>query len=475
MLDYKKLGFKCGIEIHQQLAGRKLFCECPTEIRRKTKPDFTITRRLRALAGETGRVDQAAKHEQSKELYYEYQGFYDLVCCVELDEEPPHPINQEALYAALQVCKLLNAEIVDELHVMRKTVTDGSNVSGFQRTVLVGRNGHIEVDGKKIGIAGIFLEEEAAPAEEKHKDRVVYNLSRLGIPLLEIATDPDISSPEECKKVAEHIGMVLRSTGKCMRGIGTIRQDVNLSIKGSARVEIKGFQDLRSIPKVINNELERQLKNLKGKKNEKSHVRKAEADFSTTFMRPMPGASRMYPETDIPRIVPDKKNIEIPKLLSEEVEDIKKLGLSNDLAKKLTKSGKLELFSAFSKKFKNVKAAFIAEILVSYIPELLRNYKGLDPLKIKDEHLEKTFSGLDKGQISKDSIMKLLVDVAGGKRLDLSKYELANDADVEKDIQAIIDKNPNAPIGALMGMIMGKFKGSVDGKKAMEILRKYKK
>jgi len=228
-MNYKELGFKCGLEIHQQLEGKKLFCNCPTIIRRD-EPDFSFDRRLRASAGESGKIDVAASYEQQKNKLFTYQGYDDTTCLVEMDEEPPRPINQDALKSVLQVAKMLNCEIVDKIQVMRKTVVDGSNVSGFQRTALVGMNGWIDVNGKKIRVATICLEEEACQVVKRTKDHDTYNLSRLGIPLLEIATEPDIQNPEECRDAAAKIGMILRSTGACKRGIGSIRQDVNVSI-----------------------------------------------------------------------------------------------------------------------------------------------------------------------------------------------------------------------------------------------------
>jgi len=472
--DYKKLGFKSGIEIHSQLSGHKLFCACPTVIRRD-KPDFIITRKLRASAGETGQVDQAALHEQKKDKYFIYQGYEDTTCLVETDSEPPHEMNKEAIKTALQVAMMLNCKIVDEIQVMRKTVVDGSNTSGFQRTALVGRDGFLKIKNKKIRIPGVYLEEEACQVIDRKKDYDVYNLSRLGIPMIEIATEPDMSTPEEVKETSAKIGMILRSTGACKRGIGSIRQDVNMSIKNGARTEVKGFQEYKSIPKVIEKEVERQIKLIKAKKKVESSVRKAEPDFTTTYLRPMPGADRMYPETDIEPLVPDLKNIKIPKLLDEKSEELTAKGLGKDLADKLVKEDKMELFNDLHKKCKNVKPAFIAETLVSYEKELQRNYEGTDSQKVTGNYLEKIFIALNKEEIPKNAVLTLIVGVASGKKLDIKKYQIASSDSLEKDIKSIIFKNPDASIGALMGMIMAKFKGKVDGKKAMEILSKYKK
>ena len=216
-LDYEKLGLKCGLEIHQQIKGKKLFCSCPCLIR-DDAPDKTIKRRLRASAGETGTTDIAARHEAKKEKTYAYELYQDSTCLVELDEEPPHDLNMDALRVVLEFSTLAHATIVDQVHVMRKTVVDGSNTSAFQRTALVARNGSMNVAGKTIHLPTICLEEDAARIISRATDETVYRLDRLGIPLIEIATDPDIRSPEECKAVAAEIGMYLRSTGNVMRG-----------------------------------------------------------------------------------------------------------------------------------------------------------------------------------------------------------------------------------------------------------------
>ncbi|HDH41018.1 MAG TPA: Glu-tRNA(Gln) amidotransferase subunit GatE [Candidatus Altiarchaeales archaeon] len=257
-LDYKSLGFKCGIEIHQQLDTHKLFCSCPSEIR-EDEPDIIVKRKMRAVAGEIGDVDPAALHEFLRGREFVYQAYSDTNCLVELDEEPPHPLNEEALDIALEISLLLNARPVDELQVMRKTVIDGSNTSGFQRTVLIAMDGYLDTEMGRIGIPTICLEEDAARKIEEKKDVTVYRLDRLGIPLIEICTTPDIKSPEHAREVAEKIGMILRATGKVKRGLGTIRQDLNVSIEGGGRIEIKGVQDLRLIKNVLRREVERQL------------------------------------------------------------------------------------------------------------------------------------------------------------------------------------------------------------------------
>src|SRR3990167_7412137 len=228
-LDYQKLGFKCGLEIHQQLEGKKLFCECPT-INSNSEPNVKFERRLRAVAGETGEIDIAAKHEMQKGKKFIYEADSNDTCLVEYDEEPPHELNKQALETTLKIALLLNAKIIDEIQVMRKTVVDGSNVSGFQRTALVAMDGFIETSQGKVTIPTICLEEEAAQKLEEDSDFVKYRLDRLGIPLIEIATGTEIKNPEHARETASMIGMVLRSVDGVKRGLGTIRQDVNVSI-----------------------------------------------------------------------------------------------------------------------------------------------------------------------------------------------------------------------------------------------------
>ena len=246
---------KVGLEVHQQLATGKLFCRCPSELSDETLGSFS--RRLRPSSGEDRRVDPAAAFEASRGLSYRYE-FGPLDCLVEMDEEPPHALSEEALDVALTLALLLGARPVDEVAVMRKIVVDGSNTAGFQRTALVAVDGSLEVRGKQHEILSICLEEDAARKAGEGAGEIVYRLDRLGIPLVEIATGPDISSGPEAREVAEEIGALLRATGRVRRGIGTIREDLNVSIEGGHRIEIKGVQELRKLSDYADGEAGRQ-------------------------------------------------------------------------------------------------------------------------------------------------------------------------------------------------------------------------
>jgi glutamyl-tRNA(Gln) amidotransferase subunit E len=246
---------KAGLEIHQQLSTGKLFCRCPSELSEEFHGEFS--RRLHATAGETGTSDRAAQAQSARRLLYRYQ-ISPHSCLVEADEEPPAQLDQGALEVALTLAELLGARVVDEVQVMRKIVVDGSNTSGFQRTALIAVDGALELGGRSYSIASICLEEDAARKIAEAPGEVTYRLDRLGIPLLEIATGPDITSGPEAREVAEALGALLRATRRVKRGLGTIREDVNVSIEGGARVEIKGVQELRWIAQFVENEVERQ-------------------------------------------------------------------------------------------------------------------------------------------------------------------------------------------------------------------------
>ena len=462
-MDYKKLKFKAGLEIHQQLETNKLFCSCPS-ILRDEKPDILIKRKLRSSEGESGKKDVAAEYETSKDKEFIYQGYKDSNCSVEYDEEPPHDMNEDTLEIVLQVCLLLKCKLVDEIQVMRKVVVDGSNTSGFQRTALVGYGGYLGTSKGKVGIASVAVEEDAARRIKDDKNSVTFRLDRLGIPLIEIATDPDIKDPEHAKETAEKLGMILRSTAKVKRGLGTIRQDVNVSIKNGNRVEIKGFQDLRSMIKIIENEVKRQSKG-----NVKKEVRKAESDFSTSFLRPMPGAARMYPETDVKPILITKellKSIELPELLDEKVLKLEKQGVNPDLARILVKDG------IFLDEFEySLDKNLIASVLVE-MPKDIKKRFNLDYYFSKDDFIL-VLENLDNGNLNKESAFEVLTDIAQEKKIDMSKYKQIDFKDLEKDIKAIVEKNKKLSVGALMGIVMNKYRGKVEGRVVSELIRKY--
>ena len=625
--SWRELGLKVGLEIHQQLATKnKLFCMCPTTV--EGDEEITFRRKLRPARSELGEVDIAAYFEWKKGRTYEYHAPKNTTCLVEADEEPPHPINTEALLIALGIAKALNSTPVDEVHVMRKIVIDGSNTTGFQRTALVALGGSVEVEGKTIRIQTVCLEEDAARKIGEEDMVTHYGLERLGVPLIEISTAPDMETPEEVERVAFKIGQLLRLTGRVRRGIGTIRQDLNISIKGGAKVEVKGVQELRLLPKVVYNEAVRQLKlleikdelrkrglskddiafepvdvteALKGSKSslvkrllskprarayavklpkmrgilgtelqpnkrfgtevadyarfwggvaglihrdelpgygiaegelnsmlsmlhadesdsfimvidepEKAlnglkaaidrikdafegvprETRAAEPDGTTRFMRPQPGAARMYPETDIPPLeITSQLLLEAEKCKPLEPEAklkelIEAYGLSRQLAEQVLLDEKMPLIEELMRMYHGkIEATVIASTLTGALRALKR--EGCPVENLQHHHFEQVFDLIAKEIVSKEAVPDLLGELAknpSAKAIEVVEkrgLRALSREEVESIISAVIEENletirsrGKASMGLIVGRVMSKVRGRVDGKLVAEIVKK---
>ena len=256
-LDPASLNLKVGFEIHQQLATKsKLFCNCSCEEAKEY--DSSFVRKLRPTQSELGAYDPAAMFEFSKMHTVEYQAAFGSSCLVEADEEPPHDISKEALETALIFSLALHSKVMHEIHVMRKIVIDGSNTTGFQRTMLVASGGYLDIAGKRVGVQSICLEEDAAKLIGDEKGVRKFGLDRLGVPLVEIALEPVTGRPSEIMQVALTLGRLLRASKRVARGLGSIRQDINISVHNGAVVEVKGVQQLDQLVKVIEHEMHRQ-------------------------------------------------------------------------------------------------------------------------------------------------------------------------------------------------------------------------
>jgi len=474
MNNWKKLGLKSGLEIHQQLDSHKLYCNCPSLLR-KDEPDFIVERKLHAVAGESGEVDKAVQHEATVGKEFIYQG-YDTTCLLELDECPPYMLNQEALEISIQISLLLNCEVLPVSQIMRKTVIDGSNTSGFQRTVMIGRGGWIETESGKVGINYVYLEEDAARTIGEKKGKKVYRLDRLGIPMVEVVTSPDIKTPEQAKEVALHIGEILRAC-KVKRGIGTIRQDINVSIKGHPRAEIKGFQDPKIFVKVVEKEIERQQKEL-NKKDLKEEVRGANEDASTRFLRPLPGSARMYPETDLPLLKIEKKLVDnlkknLPRLRHETREELIREGLNPEMARLVLQKNKLGEYKELLIILKN--PGLISKMIILWREEIAK-HKNWSLMKAEEklntDLLEDILHALKKGKISETDVKVVMKEVANGKKLKeaLEKEEVEG---VEEEVVKLLKEKPGLREGAYMGLLMKKFKGKVSGNELMSLIKKH--
>ena len=475
-IDYEKIGFKSGLEIHQQLDTGKLFSRTPSLLR-NDEPDYVIKRKLHVVAGESGQVDIAAEHEAGLDKDFYYQGYNDSISLVELDEAPPEVIDGEALKIGLHIALLLNCEILPVAQIMRKTVIDGSNTSGFQRTVLIARNGYIETSQGKVSVDTVILEEDSARPVERTETKVIYRLDRLGIPLVEIATAPDLKNAEQVKEAALNIGEILRSC-KVRRGIGTIRQDVNVSIKGHPRVEIKGFQDVKMFVPTIEKEIIRQQNEKKGE----SHVRNAKPDGTTEFLRPMPGVARMYPETDLPllRISRDMANEAkhtLPKHRVELKGELKQTGLSSEMVNLLMKANLLDEFKTL-KILTNDSDLIVKMIILwpkDFATKLKKDFKEIGKVLNLDV-FEEVLKALNKQVIHEHEVQDILFEIAQGKTLEeVLKREKISLDDLERFIMKLVKEKPGLSSGGYMGIIIKEFKGKASGKEVMDILKKYVK
>ncbi len=618
------VGLKVGLEIHQQLAtNKKLFCNCrPIE---SEEYYLKFKRKLRAVKSELGEYDPAALFEKSKSKKIMYYANPESSCLVEQDEEPPHNLDKDAKDIVLVIASSLNSKIFSEIYPMRKTVIDGSNTAGFQRTMLFSQGGQINVDGDKVGVQSICLEEDSGKLLGDKGDIREYSLDRLGIPLVEIALEPVEGDSKKIKKIALSLGRLLRSTKKVTRGIGSIRQDVNVSIKdGGGVVEVKGVQQLDQLEKVVEFEAKRQhglvkiaekLKNsdfkgiskdvdifditedwssckseivqkalkdnsiikaikienfsgmfgyspyegirlgkeigqlvkfygiggvfhsdelpnyginnddilivknilkikendafliiaapsskidfaidsiinrlVEAKKGVPAETRLATQTGETIFLRPRPGASRMYPETDIPPILITRDELEnaeknIPKSWDESLLELqKKYDLNPQLSEQIFNSRYIELFEKIVERTK-VNPTFVASILCSSITKLERD--GLNSKLLKNEEIIKSFQLLEAGKIAKESIEIIFENIMDGKSQTIEEamknasIEAVNESDLEKIIEEIVEKNQEIvknqkerAVKPLMGIAMKELRGKASGEMINKLLLK---
>ena len=621
-IQLDKIGLLVGLEIHQQLAtGAKLFCNCkPIE---SDEYSIKFSRKLRITSSELGEFDPSAIFEKSKEKTILYSRNPQSSCLVEQDDEPPHDLDHNAKETVLIMASALKSNIFNEIYVMRKLVIDGSNTSGFQRTMLVSTGGSLEVNGKSIGVQSICLEEDAAKLLRDSGDTREYSLDRLGIPLVEIALDPVAGTPQEIRDIALTLGRMLRSTKRVGRGIGSIRQDVNVSIEGGGSViEVKGVQKLDQLEKVIEYEAKRQhglkiiaekLRTLKTEKiivendvknvadvfksckskiiqkslsegssikamkikglagmfgwepypgirlgkqlgelvrffglgglfhsdelpnygieepeiqqirnilnmglddafiivagNEKkldtvigsiikriedakngipAETRAATITGETVFLRPRPGSSRMYPETDIPPIIVTNTEIEqakskIPKSWEENLLALQKqYELNQQLSVQVFDSEYLDLFETICKD-KRVSPNFVASTLCGTITNLER--QGMDSGLLKTTDILEAFSLVTEGKIAKESLEMIFTSIMSGKSKTISEAIKSNalntieDTELHKILDELIESSSKIieeqglrSMGPLMGLAMKTLRGKVDGQKLNQLL-----
>jgi len=617
----EEIGLKVGLEIHQQLnTPTKLFCRC-----KKFEEAFTNTmyRTLRPTQSELGKVDQAARFEFEKDLTIKYEVGKDSTCLVEADDDPPHPISMAAVKTSLIIALALNSNPVDEIHIMRKIVIDGSNTTGFQRTLIISTGGELNTGSRSVPIQAIFLEEDAARLLGESENKRNYGLDRLGVPLIEVALAPVTTTSKEIQEIAYALGRLMRSTRLVSRGLGTIRQDINVSILGGEVVEVKGVQKLDLLEKIISFEILRQkslvhlkdmlenrglkpkdfqdepidvsslfqknnktilnktlkkgmkiyairLKKFSGilsfeefpgirfgreladvarfhglggilhsdeipgygvthieveKVRHKLHLNESDGfllisgdtwrlkkaseavqrrvqsafrgvpaetrgptpDGKTRFIRPRPGAARMYPETDIPPIAISTKLVKelrrkIPRPWDDQISEyISKYSLSRKLAIQVYDSPFIEIFEELSNTTR-VSPSLIAVTLTETVVNLSR--AGLDTTILTVDIIKSLFIALDKGIISKEVITQILELILKGdvKNVKGAVEKLGFTALTDETLLALVKKiiNENkvlidekgaAAFSNLMGKVMYDARGRADGQIVSDALK----
>ena len=591
-------------------------------------------RKLRPAYSELRWVRSSSLFEATKMKSIRYHSHPFTSCLVEADEEPPHSVDKESLETALILALALHSKVVDEIHVMRKIVIDGSNTTGFQRTMLIGTGGYLEIEGdKKVGVQSVCLEEDAARLLSDDNIARDYSLDRLGTPLVEVALEPISGTPQDVLQVAVTLGRLLRASKRVERGIGTIRQDINVSVNGGSVVEIKGIQQLDQLINVIEFETTRQLgliqiaaeltrrrtshapkynkygiqefavedaTDILGRSSSKAVVRilereesqfmaiKAEGfdgilgyepyvgvrlgrqlaeivrfyglggifhsdelpnygitesevaaikeklnmtngcdafiliggdrdrvqfavdailqrlgkatqgvvpetraatlDGKTIFIRPRPGSSRMYPETDVLPIKTDDLILDslkgsVPKSFESYIKDImQRYRLNRKLALEIFDSDRLKLFEDIVKSTK-VQPTFVASKITEDLTSIRR--KGLNPDRLSDKSIKTAFQMLDGGEIAKESI-PVILETMLTKDLDDVKQAIqilgltqVSESELNEIINKIIIDNMGLikqkgrdSLGTLMGRSMSLLRGRVDGKTVSSILER---
>src|SRR5512137_3127933 len=258
-LDYTAVGLISGLEVHQQLlTERKLFCQCPAGRYTRTH-DGTVLRHMRPTLSELGVYDGTALMEFKTRKHIVYLLNRENTCTYEMDDTPPFLVNQEAVDLAIEQCLMLGCDIVDEVHIARKQYLDGSIPTGFQRTAIVGVNGRLPFRGRELSITQVSVEEDSCREVSDNGHLIIWRTDRLGMPLIETVTGPDLRTPDEVEEAILLIGRVCRSTGHVRVGIGASRQDVNVSVRGGRRVEIKGVPQAWWAPRLVHGEAVRQV------------------------------------------------------------------------------------------------------------------------------------------------------------------------------------------------------------------------
>jgi glutamyl-tRNA(Gln) amidotransferase subunit E len=573
--DYEALGLVAGLEIHQQLdTETKLFCECPTVRREPEESERRFTRYLHPTRSELGEIDEAALEESRVDRAFEYLAF-DSTCLVEEDDEPPHRLDREAVSVALEIATLMEMDVVDQAQVMRKIVVDGSNTSGFQRSTLVATDGEIETSEGPVSVDDLLLEEESAARIEETDEGVRYGLDRLGIPLVEIGTGPDVNvsiaegarvelkgvqslddlddivreevgrqvelldiaeelrareaevgEPQDVTEVfADTDSGVIASASTVMavplsgfaglvgreiqpdrrlgtefsdhakrHGAGGIFHTDELPAYGVSQEEVDaltdavgaGDEDAVALVAASSEVAEQSLEAVAERaetaiEGVPEETRDANEDGTSRYLRPLPGAARMYPETDVPPVEPDVTEVEQPELLTEKVDRYEReYDLDPGLAEQVAFGEYMPVFERAVGA--SVDPTFAATTLESTLTELRRDDVAV--ARLTDDHLVGVLELVEDGELAKEGVDQVLAELAADPSLspetavEAAGLAGVGESEVREAVVEVVERNAEqidqegmGAFSALMGEAMGALRGKADGELVSDVLR----
>lgn len=446
---------KCGLEIHVQLeTDSKLFCTCRTN--------------------------------------YQDAPANTNICFVCLNQPgaKPYPPNKEALDGAIKIALMLGSKISPEVtYFLRKHYDYPDLPSGYQRTSIpIGFEG----DLNGVRIREVHLEED--PGQYK-PDLGLVDFNRSGIPLIEIVTEPDMTSPEEARKFLRELIRVLEYSGSA-RGEGTMRADVNISLEGGKRAEIKNINSIKGAYKALQFEMVRQKNLLKRGIEIKQETRAfLESQMITVPMRLKEEAEdyRYIPDPDLPPMLAEEDRIEAIREKMPEPAHIKterfvrEYGIKKDHAQVLT--SELELANAFEEVVKEIDPEFAALWMRDELKRVLYYNKiGFKESGIKTAQIVELLQMLQDKKITTKAGQRIIEKLPHNQEMPSQIAEkMGLIGVVEKNVvldavKQAIKENPEAvsdyyegkknALNFLIGQVMRITRGKADPSETFKILER---
>ena len=445
---------KCGLEIHVQLdTDSKLFCDCPTNYQ-DAPPNKNI-----------------------------------CFVCLNQPGAKPYPPNKKALDGAIKIALMLACKINPDVTFFQRKHYDYPDLSsGYQKTSIpIGFEG----DLNGVRIREVHVEED--PGQYK-PDLGLVDFNRSGIPLIEIVTEPDMKSPEEARKFLRELIRVLEYS-ESARGEGTMRADVNISIEGGKRAEIKNVNSIKGAYKALQFEMVRQKNLLKRGIEIKQETRAfLESQMITVPMRLKEEADdyRYIPDPDLPPMLADIEKVEhirgeMPEPAHIKTDRfVKQYGIKKDDAQVLT--SELELADAFEEVVKEVDPEFAALWMRDELKRILSfNKITYKESEITSAQLVEFFKLLLDKKITTKAGQRIIENLPHNPKSpthiaeDLGLIGVVEEDVVQQAVKQSIDENPEAvsdyyqgkkkALNFLMGQVMKITHGKADPGEIIKLLK----